>query len=192
MSTKEKIGIFGSAAGVTEEINQKARQLGEALAAYDVILITGACSGLPYEAVNSARKVNSEIEIWGYSPAYDYEEQVSLTPGNDNDIYSKLIYTSRNVSVTDITSRRKYRNVLSTDQCDAGIIISGQWGTLNEFTNLFDMGKVVGVLIDTGGVADLLLELSQKISKPSKAKVIFNSDPTALVSYVLKMAQERK
>lgn len=45
---KEKIGIFGSAVYDSEEITAKARELGEVLAESDVILITGACSGLPY------------------------------------------------------------------------------------------------------------------------------------------------
>ena len=62
-------------------------------------------------------------------------------------------------------ARKKYRNVSSTANCDAGIIISGRWGTMNEFTNLYDMGKVIGILTETSGVADEIKNLSKKINK---------------------------
>ena len=37
------------------EVRQKAYRLGEAIAERDAILITGACPGLPYEAVRGAK-----------------------------------------------------------------------------------------------------------------------------------------
>ena len=79
----------------------------------------------------------------------------------------------------------KYRNVLSTAACDAGIIIAGQWGSLNEFTNLIDMQKVVGVLTGSGGVADELQALTAKIVKEGQGKVLFDSAPRALVKKLL-------
>ena len=75
---------------------------------------------------------------------------------------------------------------------DAGIIISGRWGTMNEFTNLHDMGKVIGVLTGTGGVADDLSSLSKKIHKPSKAVVIFDSSPEQLVKRILEELKHRR
>src|SRR6185437_8568184 len=101
-------------------------------------------------------------------------------------LYEKLFYIpsdypfKNNHLVT-----RKYRNVSSTAICDAGIIISGRWGTLNEFTNLYDMGKLIGVLTSTGGIADELEDLNKKIYKPGKAKIIFNNDPEALVKKII-------
>ena len=55
---KVKIGIFGSAKYELEEIKKKAQKLGEVLADFDVIFITGACSGLPYEVAKAAYKKN--------------------------------------------------------------------------------------------------------------------------------------
>lgn len=77
------------------------------------------------------------------------------------------------------------RNVLSTATCDGGIVLSGRYGTLNEFTNLYDMGKVIGVLTGTGGTADLLPNLGKQISKPSKATVFFDNSASALVNQVI-------
>jgi len=103
-------------------------------------------------------------------------------------IYTKLIYVSRDLPFADNRRiRMKYRNVLSTAECDAGIIISGQWGSLNEFTNLVDMQKVVGVLTGTGGVADELPALAKKIVKEGQGTVIFNDDPRALVEELLQL-----
>ena len=56
---------------------------------------------------------------------------------------------------------------------------------MNEFTNLYDMGKVIGVLTGTGGIAEELVTLNQKITKKSAAKVIFNSSPEQLVQEIL-------
>ncbi len=179
-----KIGIFGSAAGEIKPVFEKARELGEILASENVTIITGASTGIPYQAAYAAYKKGAAV--WGYSPSMDYKSHIKDT-GDDVSIYKKLIYVSRDFQYgKNILVTRKYRNVLSTANCDAGIIISGRWGTLNEFTNLFDMGKVIGVLTGTGGVANELKSLSKKISKPSKAKIIFDSSPRRLVKSILK------
>lgn len=180
---KHKFGIFGSSAGDLEKIIPKARRLGEILSTKNVIIITGACGGLPFEVANTAHKLGTEI--WGYSQAPDYDGQQKQV-SSDNSIYSKLIYIPKDYEfISNFLVTKKYRNVTSTANCDAGIIISGRWGTLNEFTNLYDMGKIIGILTDTGGIADELENLDKKIHKPGKAKIIFNSDPEKLVNLVL-------
>lgn len=192
MNQKRKIAIFGSAVNDNlDKIKEKIKDLGEALADKNVILITGACTGIPYQVALTAFK-KSKTEIWGFSPCINYGNQVKSTPQDDNSIYSKLIYVSKSYEFADnIEVSRKYRNVTTTASCDAGIIISGRWGTMNEFTNLHDMGKVVGILTDTGGIADLIKDLYQKISKPTKAVLIFNSSPQKLVNLVLEELNKR-
>lgn len=46
---------------------------------------------------------------------------------------------------------------------DAGIIMSGSWGTWNKFTCLTDMGKHIGVLNGNGGFEDELEEMRKKV-----------------------------
>src|SRR5690349_12565495 len=127
---KFKVGVFGSAAG--EEIDQavdKAKELGRELGKNNLQLITGACSGLPYVVAFEAHKHGAEI--LGFSPCLDLEGQKKFTPEDDITIYKEIVYTpetfqfSSNNLVT-----KKYRNVLSTATCDAGIIIAGRWGTM--------------------------------------------------------------
>jgi len=189
-----KIGIFGSAVKEHPEAIAKAKELARELTKQNVIIITGACSGMPYTVAHEAAKNGSEI--WGFSPNVDKTAQLEMYKDDDISIYKKIFYIPHNYRqlffvpedeefVIDQFARQKYRNTISTANCDAGIIISGRWGTLNEFTNLVDMGKVVGVLTGTGGIADELLNLTKKIKKAGKGKVIFHNSPKELIKDML-------
>ncbi|OGK24129.1 hypothetical protein A2954_06845 [Candidatus Roizmanbacteria bacterium RIFCSPLOWO2_01_FULL_37_12] len=181
---KYKIGIFGSAADNPKEVLNKAQELGEELAKHDPILITGLADGIPYKVGLTAAKLGSEV--WGFAPASNLEEEKKIAGKQDLGIYKKIFYVPQDYSfVNNIQVCRKYRNVSSTATCVAGIIISGRWGTMNEFTNLYDMGKVIGVLTETGGIADELPRLMRKITKKSRAKVIFNKSPAKLIQLIL-------
>ena len=187
-SMKFKIGIFGSAEGDLDKIFNKAYTLGEELAKNNVIIITGASTGLPYIVAKAAKEKGAEI--WGFSQATNLRDQEKSAPNCDSSIYKKLVYIPGSYEFSDNNAVcKKYRNVASTANCDAGIIIAGRWGTLNEFTNLYDMGKIIGVLTGTGGIADELPSLSKKISKKSRAKVFFNDSPKELVEKVIKQLE---
>ena len=188
---KYKIGVFGSnAEELSANVISKAKQIGRELANYNLVIITGGSSGVPYLVAYEAAKKG--IEVWGYSPVNSIENQKRFAPNDDISIYKKLIFVSKNfLFSSNLDVSKKYRNVISTANCHAGIIISGRWGTLNEFTNLYDMGKIIGVLTDTGGIADQLPVLTQKISKKSKAKVIFNNSPKELVINIIKELNDR-
>jgi len=184
-----KIAIFGSNASADEKKDELpknlAKEFGEVLGKINAVVITGACSGIPYQVAFQASKNN--CEVWGYSPEIDFKHQREFTPSDNLSIYTKLIYTPKSFPLAeDSQARKKYRNVLSTAKCDAGIIISGRWGTMNEFTNLFDMGKVIGVLTGVGGIADELPRLMKKNHKKSKAKIFFSSSPKELVGMIVK------
>jgi predicted Rossmann-fold nucleotide-binding protein len=57
-----QIGVFGSGRGdEPEELAAMARELGEALAARGCIVVTGACSGLPYQAARAAAARGAEV-----------------------------------------------------------------------------------------------------------------------------------
>ena len=192
MCASFKIGIFGSAGGNAQEKNvAKARALGEALAEHGCTIITGACGGLPYAAAEAASQKGAKV--WGFTPAPDGDGHARLYPDQDANIYSRLIYTPREfLYVQDVKVSRKYRNVMSTAECDAGIVIAGRWGTLHEFCALYDYGKVVGVLTNTGGIADELRGLCKKIKKDTGTKVFFNRSPTQLVETIIQELITRK
>lgn len=188
---KFKVGVFGSAEGDIEHIFKKAWQVGKALGEQkDIIIITGAANGLPYQVALAASRLGAEI--WEFSPCVDLGSQKKDTPDANHSIYKKIFYVPKDFKFSkDVQVSRKYRNVTSTATCDAGIIISGRWGTMNEFTNLFDMGKVIGILTGTGGIADELKSLNKKIHKPGRAKVLFDSSPQRLVKLVVDELKKR-
>ncbi len=183
---KYKLGIYGSSAGDIKAVTPRAIELGKALSAYSdkLILVTGACQGLPY--IVAAEAAKGGVEIWGYAAEFDIEGLRAVAPNDDQTIYSKLVYIPRDFPLASYgRARMKYRNVISTANCDAGIIVSGRWGTLNEFTNLIDFQKSIGVLTSTGGIADELPALTRKIVKEGQGKIVFDNDPVALVKKVL-------
>lgn len=187
---KYRIGVFGSAEGNIQKIFNKAHALGKELGKNKAIVITGASTGLPYEVAKTAKEYGSEV--WGFSQATNLKEQEKLAPNCDFSIYKKLIYIPKNYEFASNNAVcKKYRNVTSTATCDAGIIIVGRWGTLNEFTNLYDMGKIIGVLTGTGGIADELSDLNKKINKKSKAKLLFNNSPERLIQNVIMELKNR-
>lgn len=187
-----KIGIFGSAVDGSPEVARKAQELGTELAKRNnIIIVTGASNGLPYEVAYAAHQAGAKV--WQCSPCVDETSQISDTPNADLSIYERMIFVPREYEhANTIEIARKYRNITSTAMVDAGIIISGRWGTMNEFTCLYDFGKVIGVLNATGGIADWIYSLSRDISKPSAARIIINSSPEILVEAVLEELRRRQ
>ncbi len=185
-----KIGVFGSAVNESAQVMLKAKQLGQALGSKQCVVITGACSGLPYVAAKSAHQCGAEIV--GYSPVMNIEEQRQFTPDDDITIYKEIYFIPENfVFKHDRLVCKKYRNVMSTANCDAGVIIAGRWGTMNEFSNLFDMGKIIGVITETSGIANELPQLVNSISKETGAQVIFNNNPMHLIEQMLISLKEK-
>jgi predicted Rossmann-fold nucleotide-binding protein len=185
-----KIGIFGSSAGEIGKIIPKAHKLAKILAKENVIVITGAAQGLPYEVALEAAK--NGAEIWGYSQFTSAKTEKETIPTLDFSIFKKIVYIPKNYEfASERFVAQKYRNVTSTATSDAGIIISGRWGSLNEFTDLYDMEKVIGILTGTGGIADELESLKKKIDKPKNSVMLFHNDPETLVKLVLEELSKR-
>lgn len=185
-----KIGVFGSATDFSSDVQKKLIALASALVKQKIMFINGACKGIPDFVAHQVH--NQGLKVWGFPPYASYEEFSAGESALDMSVFNKLSYIPKNYGfLNNLQACRKYRNVTSTATCDAGIIISGRWGTLNEFTNLHDMGKVIGVLIQTGGIADKLEELYKEIDKQTEAVVIFDPDPDNLVKQVFKKLKER-
>jgi len=173
---KIKIGVMGSAQGPTignGENILKARELGKWIAKTDCILVNGACPGLPNDAALAARE-NGGMVI-GISPAFSWETHVKDYKSPDG-AYDMIVYTGMGLME---------RDILNIRSSDAVILVGGGIGTLNEFTVAFDDGKIVGVLTETGGVSDHIPEIMQICNRNLTERVIFDSDPRALVEKVV-------
>lgn len=175
-----KICVSGAAEGpcLNEENFKKAEKLGAAIANHKAILVTGATSGLPKYAARGAKKAGG-ISI-GFSPAATRTDHVNRykLPTEDIDL---TVYTGFGYAG---------RNLILTRSADAVIIICGRIGTLNEFTVAFEDKKPIGVLQESGGMADELEDIT-RIAHKHECKVVYDSDPDKLVGVLIKDLKEK-
>jgi hypothetical protein len=61
------------------------------------------------------------------------------------------------------------------------VIIGGKSGTLGEFAIAYDEGKLIGVLMGTGGITTEIKHLIRIIRKDTGAKVLYDRDPRRLI-----------
>lgn len=167
---KISVGVMGSAGGhLAKEIMEKAFRLGQEVARRGYVLVTGACPGLPHEAIKGA-KSEGGITI-GISPALNFAEHLmkyrSPCAG-----YDAIVYTGSGLMGREIENIRT---------CDLVVFAGGRSGTLGEFAIAYDEAKVIGVLLGTGGIADRLEEIISFINKKTGATVVFDADPIHLL-----------
>lgn len=177
---KIKIGVMGSAGNIVNQellkkIEEHARSLAKAIVENNTLLITGETTGVP-DLVNKAVRELGGMSI-GISPASSKEEHLQSNKKclTSSDI---IIYTGFGV---------KGRNVVNIRSSDIVIIFSGSIGTLNEFTIAYDEGKVIGVLLGTGGVADHIEEIISICNKPTKSKIVYDHNPEILLKKCLEI-----
>ena len=165
------VGIMGSAGGViAKETKVKLRELGRCIARRGYVLVTGAAPGMPHETVLGASEAGGIVV--GVSPALNLEEHVTkyMSPTRG---YRAIIFTGSGLM------GREIENIRS---CDVVIFAGGRSGTLGEFSIAFDEGKIIGVLTSTGGISEHLSEIIPMIEKNTGAIVIYDDDPTKLLT----------
>lgn len=178
---KLKICVSGAAetGHCKEGALAKAKELGRQIIQQNSVLVTGATTGIPLWAAIGAKEAGGFVI--GLSPAYSEKDHVKKyhLPVDHHDV---IIYTGFGYSG---------RNLLLTRSSDAVLIACGRMGTLNEFTIAFEDDKPIGVLIDTGGMADEMKALLEKAHR-GKGKVIFDDDPKRLVKRIIEMVMQGK
>jgi uncharacterized protein (TIGR00725 family) len=177
---KIQVGVMGSAGGrIGKKARQKAYQLGREIAKCDCVLLTGACPGLPYEAVKGC-KAEGGMTV-GISPALNLHEHVARyrSPHRDFDV---LIYTGDGLMGREITGIRS---------CDVVILVGGRSGTLGEFAIAYDEAKLIGVLQETGGVADHVDAIVDIVRKKTGATLIRDPQPDRLMAELIRVYRTR-
>ena len=169
-----KICVSGAAAGPTVKAGAVlAYEVGRQIALQGAVLLTGATTGLPYEAARGNFE-HGGLCI-GFSPAATPLSHVRAyklpTAFHDVIVYTGFDYSGR--------------NLLLTRSADAVITIGGRMGTLNEFTIAFEDRKLIGVLAGSGGMADEIPHLLHTAHKNIGEHVIYDSDPKSLVNRLM-------
>lgn len=176
------ICVSGAAAGKTvESARGLAERLGQAIAKSGHIITTGATVGLPFYAARAAHKAGG-MSI-GFSPASSLREHVHK--------YRLPIGVFDYINFTGL----KYvgRDVYLIQSSDAVITVGGRFGSLHEFTTALESNTPCGVLLESGGAADIIPDLLQKLDPPNRELVVYDNDPERLVAKLIQLLdQENK
>src|SRR5258705_3607298 len=172
------VGVMGSASEIRRPdaevaLTEKATRLATAIASRNVILFTGATTGIVYLVGKIARQAGA-FHV-GISPGCNQREHLDHYK-LPLDACDAIVYTGFGL---------KGRNVVLVRSCDVVLFIAGAMGSLNEFTIAHDEGKIIGCLTGTGGVADEADYLLKKFSKDTGARVFQDDDPGNLLDTCL-------
>ena len=174
-----KIAVSGAARvnHCCKEIETISKEIGREIARKKCVLITGATTGVPYFAAWGCRKAGG-ISI-GFSPAASESahKKVYKLP---LDQFNVMVYTG-----FDYTGR----NLLMTRAADGVIIVCGRMGTLNEFTIAYEDRKPIGVLLGSGGTADLIKYLTKRPHK-KRGVIIYDTNPKKLVQKLIQQIKK--
>ena len=176
---KYKICISGSAETdyCAPGTIEKAEMIGRLVAQNNMVLITGATTGIPYWAAKGAKEAGGIVI--GLSPASSKAAHIR-TYHLPVDYHDLIIYTGFDYAG---------RNLLLTRAADAVITEYGRIGTLNEFTIAFEDKKPQGVLTGVGGTSDMIENILKNAHR-GLGKVVFDSDPKLLFEKVVALIEK--
>ena len=177
---KYSICISGAASGETLKHSAKlAEELGVAVAKSGHIITTGATIGLPYLAAKGAKQAGG-MSI-GFSPAESFREHIRKYR-LPHDCYDFINFTGLHYVG---------RDLYLVQSSDAVITVGGRFGSLHEFTSALEAHKPCGVLLGSGGTADLIPELMKTLEPPNGDLVIYDDNPDRLVKRIVDLLNEK-
>ncbi len=158
---------------------EKAKELGREIAKQGAIITTGATTGFPlYAAMGAKDECGFSL---GFSPAANEREHVE-TYKLPLDYMDVVVYTGFGYSG---------RDLLLVRSSDAVVIGCGRIGTLNEFSVAFEDRRPLGVLEGSWETDEILRHVVDAAHRPNN-RIIYDSDPKALVERLIEMATKDK
>jgi uncharacterized protein (TIGR00725 family) len=157
----------------------KGVELGRQIAKHNAILLEGATTGFPLWAAMGA-KASGGFTI-GFSPANSEKEHIESynLPVEYLDI---IIYTGFGYPG---------RDLILTRSSDAVFFGCGRIGTIHEFTIAFEDQKPIGIL-EADWETDEVIKEILKAGHRTNDRIIFDSDPKALVERVIELVNKDK
>ena len=179
-SLRYSICVSGAAAGVTVTAQSHvAQQMGMSIGRSGHILTTGATVGLPYFAALGAKQAGGTSI--GFSPASSLREHLRKYR-LPHDVFDFINFTGMNYVG---------RDLYLVQSSDAVITIGGRFGSLHEFTSALEAHKPCGILLGSGGTADLIPQLMKTLEPPDGDLVIYDSDPARLVERIIQVLDKK-
>ena len=176
-----KIGVSGAAdtgyCGL--DAFEKAKELGREIAKQGAIITTGATTGFPmYASMGAKDECGFSI---GFSPAANEQEHIEVykLPLEYMDV---IVYTGFGYSGRDLIFVRS---------SDAVVIGCGRIGTLNEFSVAFEDHRPIGILEGSWQTDEILHQVIDQAHRPNP-RVVFDSDPKAMVERLIEMVAKQR
>jgi uncharacterized protein (TIGR00725 family) len=170
-----KIAIISSANSlITKENKEKASQIVKSLSLIEQLeILTGGSLGLPGFIVEKARALGIKT--------------VCYSPDGDSSSHQKR-FDNQDLKHFDEVNHHKgftLRSLIMLQEADAVLVLNGRMGTLSEFTVALEEGKRVGVVTNTGGIADELKHIVEVSEKDFSGRVFFSDDYREVLDWLL-------
>lgn len=153
--------------------------LGKQIAARNAILVNGATTGFPLWAAMGAKEAGGFV--LGFSPASTEKEHIELynLPIEYQDV---IVYTGFGYPG---------RDLILTRSSDAIFFGCGRIGTIHEFTIAFEDKKPIGILEAQWETDEVIKSILENGHRPND-RIVFDTDPKALVERVIELVQKDK
>ena len=161
-----------------KSVLKRAYEIGKEIAVNSHTLRFGGCWGYPHEAAKGA--FESKGEVIAISPAKNRQEHAKKYRFPLSNI-SEIKYTDLGIPG---------RNIPLVVESDAVVFISGQIGTLNEFTIAYYHKKPIGILAASGGISSLIKRIAKICMRVGeKDRIVYSRNPKLLVHRLIKLNQ---
>lgn len=170
------ICVSGAASGPTIKTSwDEAEAVGRAIAKAGHILTTGATVGLPYYAAKGATEAGGKSI--GFSPASSIREHLKKYR-LPYEYFDFINFTGMNYVG---------RDLYLVQSSDAVLTVGGRFGSLHEFTSALEAGRPCGVLLGSGGTADMIPQLVETLDNRFASMIVYDQDPEKLVAKIIKV-----
>jgi uncharacterized protein (TIGR00725 family) len=157
----------------------KAIELGKQIARQGAMIVTGATTGFPMWAAMGVKQEGGFS--MGFSPANTEKEHVEMfkLPLEYMDV---IVYTGFGYPG---------RDLILTRSSDAVLFGCGRIGTIHEFTIAFEDKKPIGILEADWETDEVLKNIIENGHRANE-KIVFDTDPKALVERVIELVKKDK
>lgn len=157
----------------------KGIELGKHIAAKNSVLVNGATTGFPLWAAMGAKEAGG-FTI-GFSPASTEKEHIE-TYNLPVEYLDVVVYTGFGYPG---------RDLILTRSSDAVLFGCGRIGTIHEFTIAFEDKKPIGILEADWDTDEVIKNILENGHRPND-RIIFDSDPKALIERIIEMVNKDK
>jgi len=157
----------------------KGVELGRQIAKQGAIIVTGATTGFPLWSAMGAKQAGG-FSI-GFSPANTEKEHVESF-NLPIEYMDMIVYTGFGYPG---------RDLILTRASDAVFFGCGRIGTIHEFTIAFEDKKPIGIMEADWETDEVLKNIIQNGHRPND-RILFDSDPKALVERVIELVNRDK